>query len=187
MRLFVAVDIAPSVRAELTALINRWKVAEPHARWLRAEGIHVTIKFLGETREELIPEIVRALEVVRSPSPVGIRVRGVGFFPNARRPRVLWAGVEGSPNLAELAQAVESAVEPSGFPCEARTFQPHLTLARLPEGRKWDALVRAGAELAAREFGSYRESEFHLLQSFLKPTGAEYKKLATFAFFKETA
>lgn len=187
MRFFVAIGLPSPVRAELAALIDRWRATERRARWVRAEGIHVTLKFLGETPEERVPEIGRALETVHSPCPVDICVRGLGFFPDSRRPRVLWARVEASPNLAEIAQAVESAVEPLGFIREARPFAPHLTLARLPEPGKSDALVRASQELADREFGSYHESEFHLIQSFLKPSGAEYKRLASFSFVQETA
>jgi len=187
VRLFIAINIAPPVRAELAALIDRWKATEPRARWVRAEGIHITLKFLGETHEEKVPEIRSALSTIRSSDPVEIHVRGLGFFPNAHRPRVLWAGVEASSNLAGLARTVEGSVERLGFVVESRPFQPHLTLARLPEPGKWDALVRSAQEINDLEFGSFCESEFHLIQSFLKPSGAEYKSLASFPFVKETA
>ena len=187
MRLFVAIDISPPVRAELASLMKQLQRTEPRARWVRVEGMHVTLKFLGETRPEHLPAIHQALEKITSRSAVEMRFRGLGFFPNARRPRVLWAGIEASPNLAELAQGVDQAVEPSGFPRETRSFVPHLTLARFPAPGGWDALVRATGELSSHEFGSSSESDFHLIQSFLKPSGAEYKKLASFAFVKEPA
>jgi RNA 2',3'-cyclic 3'-phosphodiesterase len=186
VRLFLAIDLTSSVRAEFDSLMARLKCLERHARWVRPEGMHVTVKYLGETRDEMVPEICRALESLHSPKPVELRFRGLGFFPNERRPRVFWAGVESSSNLAAIAQGANQALEPLGFPREARAYLPHLTLARFNEPGGAAKLIRAAKEFSAREYGSSVESEFHLIQSFLQPSGAEYKKLASFAFVKVT-
>jgi 2'-5' RNA ligase len=95
---------------------------------------------------------------------------------------VLWCGVQATPNLAELAAAVEQALEPLGFARETRTFSPHLTLARLEPGDALEDLARAADALKSYDFGSARESEFHLFESVLKPSGAQYSKLAAFRF-----
>jgi len=187
LRLFVAIDIPATVRAELARLIEQLRQIEGRARWVRPEGMHVTLKFLGETPAEKLPGVRTALAKINSPNPVEIRFRGLGFFPNDRRPRVLWVGVEASPNLAELAQKVDHELSQMGFPAEERPFAPHLTLARLSAPSRWDALVRATEKLSSQEFGASRESEFYLIESFLKPSGAEYKRVASFPFAKEMA
>lgn len=187
MRLFICFDLPAWVRKEFSEFLASCKKIEPRAKWVRAEGIHVTIKFLGETREDLLPEISRALESIHSDAAVDMTFRGLEFFPNVRHPRVFWAGVLASSNLVDIARAVNRAVEPLGFPAEDREFVPHLTLARIPAPGKWDNLVRTAEKYSSREFGMSRETEFHLIQSFLKPMGAEYKRLASFRFVKEPA
>ena len=117
-----------------------------------------------------------------------MRYRGVGFFPSARRPQVFWCGVQASANLALLAADIERALEPLGIPRESRAFVPHLTLARsarLLEGVK--ALAGEAEKLAGHEFGSARETEFHLFESTLKPGGAVHQKIASFAFARAAA
>lgn len=187
MRLFVAIDTTASVRAELASLIEQLKQVERRARWVRPEGMHITLKFLGETPADRVAGLREVFAKINVPRPVEIRFRGLGFFPNDHRPRVLWVGVDASPNLAELAGKVDQEVARIGFPREERPYAPHLTLARLSAASRWEALVRAAGELSSREFGSSRDSEFHLIESFLKPSGAEYKKVASFSFVRETA
>jgi 2'-5' RNA ligase len=107
--------------------------------------------------------------------------RGIGFFPNEFHPRIIWCGVETSPNLATLAAAVDRALQPLGFPAETRAFTPHLTLARFDSHKGLDTLVRAANNLRSYDFGSARrQSEFYLYQSVLKRGGSEYTRLATF-------
>ncbi len=163
---------------------------------MRPEGIHVTLKFIGHVPAEKLDPIRAALVGVQSSALVAMHYRGVGFFPNERRPRVLWCGVEASQNLAQLAADIESALEPLGIAREKREFVPHLTLARFnfkgpakrgqpPDGV--DKLARHVREMKPQDFGSAREMQFHLYESTLKPSGAEYRKLASFAFVKGAA
>lgn len=149
--------------------------------------MHITLKFIGETDPANVDPIRAALATVHSTQPVEMNFRGLGFFPHERQPRVLWCAAEGSPNLAELASSVQRALEPVGFPREERKFTPHLTLARFPSAKGVEEIVRAADELKSYDFGSARETEFHLIESKLKPTGAEYTRLASFAFVKEAA
>src|SRR5215469_14052991 len=102
MRLFVALDFPDGVRLSLRGLIERLRQESRGARWVRPEGMHVTLKFLGETDPKNLAAIRGALAGLRSPGRVEMRFRGLGFFPDGRRPRVLWCGIEASPNLAEL-------------------------------------------------------------------------------------
>ena len=185
MRLFIALDFPDAVRRALRELIARLKPESAGARWVRPEGMHVTLKFLGETAEDKPASLQAALSKIHLLEPVQMQFRGLGFFPSERRPRVIWCGVEAGPILAALAAAVESALEPLGFPRETRAFTPHLTLARFNSHEGLTTLVRAAEHLKSYDFGSAAESEFHLFQSMLKPSGAEYKRLATFPFVQK--
>jgi len=153
--------------------------------------MHITLKFIGEVGAEKLEPIRAALAPVHSTGPIEMQFRGLGFFPNERRPRVLWCGVEASPNLAELAAAVERALVPLGIATESRDFVPHLTLARFnAEGgarRDLGTLVRAAGELKSYDFDRTRETEFHLIESILKPAGAEYKRLESFPIVEVSA
>jgi 2'-5' RNA ligase len=191
VRLFVALDLPQAVRQDFRELIARLKKDCPGARWVRPEGIHVTLKFIGNTDEKNFNSICAALAPIRSEQSVEMEFRGLGFFPNERRPRVLWCGVEASASLASLAADIGRALEPLGMPRESREFVPHLTLARLQPGKDSPKdvqnLVRAAHEVEKRSFGSARAMEFYLFESILKPTGAEYKRLQAFVFAKGSA
>jgi len=191
VRLFVALDFPNPIRQSLRELIARLKSECRRAKWVRPEAMHITLKFIGEVGAEKLEPIRVALAPVHSTGPVEMQFRGLGFFPNERRPRVLWCGVEASPNLAELAAAVERALVPLGIAIESRDFVPHLTLARINTDRvprrDLETLVRAAGELKSYDFGRTRETEFHLIESILKPAGAEYRRLETFPIVKGSA
>jgi RNA 2',3'-cyclic 3'-phosphodiesterase len=182
MRLFVAMEIPEEVRSAIGALASKLRPTCRNARWVRIEGLHVTLKFIGETSPEKAAEIRAALAPIPSRTSIPMNFRGLGFFPNERRPRVLWAGIEAGPDLAALAAAVETALGALGIPREERAFSPHLTLARFDTPRGLDALHGAIEKAGLLEFGVATAKEFHLYQSVLKPGGAEYTRLATFSF-----
>jgi len=180
MRLFVATDIPDEVRAAVAAVVARLRPASRDARWTRIEGLHVTLKFIGEIPEERVGAIVSSLKGVTFAKPVALSFRGLGFFPDERRPRVLWAGIEAGRELAALAAAVETTFIPLGIPCEGRAFSPHLTLARFDSPRGLERLRASIDGAGPLEFGSTIAKEFHLYQSILKRGGAEYTRVATF-------
>ena len=187
MRVFVALDIPDDVRREIAEFAAKLKGAWPQARWTRVEGMHVTLKFIGEASPEKVERIRAALAEVRSSGNVEMNFRGVGFFPNDRRPRVFWVGIEATPNLGELAAEVEGRMEVLGLPREQRPFRPHLTLARFHPGDKLNGLAASLAPLGPFEFGATRTGELHLYQSQLRPQGAIYTRLATYSFVSSTA
>jgi 2'-5' RNA ligase len=182
VRLFVALEIPAGVRDNLATLIKELRNSEPKARWVRAENLHVTLKFLGETPSEKLEAIRDTLLGVRSEQTVKLEFRGLGFFPNEKRPRVLWAGMDASPNVQSLAASIDQALEKLGFPPEDREFTPHLTIARFSSPRVTEKLRAAIQQNMARESGCVRTTEFHLIESKLKPSGAEYTRLGTFSF-----
>ena len=190
MRLFVALEIPSAVRDKLAALIKDLRARGPvssakKVHWVRPENLHVTLKFIGEAAPAKLQAIGAALAAVRSAEAVELRLQGLGLFPNQNRPGVLWSGMEVSPNLAPLAGDIDHALGGVGFALEKRPFTPHLTLARFAPRGDSRELSAALKEHATREFGVLRAGEFHLIESTLKPSGAEYTTLQSFAFATE--
>lgn len=182
MRLFVALEIPSVVRQNLITLLDSFRALTREPRWVRAENLHVTLKFIGEVAEAKLDAIRSTLGEIHSGQAITLEFRGLGFFPNEKHPRVLWAGMEASARLKTLAENVEGTMEKLGIPREKREFSPHLTLARFERPRLPEALRKLITDNQQLEFGSLRTKEFHLIQSKLKPTGAEYTTIATFQF-----
>lgn len=185
MRLFIAIEIPESTRAAYSALLEEFRDIAPRAKWVRAENLHVTLKFLGETPAEKLSAVQNALAAIRSPEPVQLEFRGLGFFPTEKRPRVFWAGMEASANLKSLAADIDQAAHRLGFPLEERPFTPHLTLARFDPPGIAPKLLQAIRDHDAQSFGSLTTAELHLIESKLKRTGAEYTTVQTVRFAPE--
>lgn len=180
MRAFVAIDLPESIRAVLRRRQAAFRSASPEARWARPEGIHLTLKFLGEISEAKLREVCDGLRHLGPFETFTIGLRGFGFFPDARRPRVFWAGVEAPARLSRLAERVEEAMQKVGFDREERAFRPHLTLARFKEPRAQPALQALLDQPGEEELGKFEASEFFLFESKLSPQGAEYRKVERF-------
>jgi 2'-5' RNA ligase len=180
MRAFIAIDLPETLHAALAEAQQSFRDACRDARWTRPEGIHLTLKFLGEISDAQTRQVVEALGQIGPFEPLSVEVKGFGFFPQAHRPRVFWAGVTAPPGLAELAARVESRMEKSGFAREERAFSPHLTLARFQVPRPQPALEEAVAARAATALGKFEASEFFLFESKLSPQGAQYRKVMRF-------
>ena len=182
MRLFVALKIPAEVREKIAALVQELREVEPQAKWIRAENLHVTLKFIGEPGSSTAAEIGAALSKVRTSREISGQFQGLGFFPNYYIPNVLWTGITGAPELVSLAAQIDKNLSEIGIPYEARPFSPHLTLARLHEVETHDKLRAAIGKKVRIKFGSLAVREFHLVESKLKPTGAEYTTLQSFPF-----
>jgi 2'-5' RNA ligase len=179
MRTFVAIDLPETLRAALAQAQQTFRSFCDDARWTRPEGIHLTLKFLGEISDAQNKRVVEALEQVGPFERFSVEVKGFGFFPQPHRPRVFWAGVLAPSTLSELAARVEGHLEKIGFEREQRAFSPHLTLARFQVPRPQPMLVAAAAQATA-SLGKFEASEFFLYESKLSPQGAQYRKLVRF-------
>ena len=192
MRLFVALDIEDGIRSRIALFLEGVRGFAGDARWVRPESLHVTLKFIGEKSEEEAEKIKSALETIVADS-FEMKIRGYGFFPGARRPRVFWVGIEAGANLASLEATVDEKLAALAIPKEEHAFSPHLTLARggggsgSPHTQKGDTpnrgfprLQEKLAALPAPEFGTMTSREFFLYQSQLSPGGSRYTKLAGF-------
>ena len=182
-RLFIAI--------ELSADAHRWlekarSVLEPvtpsgSMRWVNPDGIHLTLKFLGEIPVSRIDGIRSAMDQsVAGRTPFSLTFEGLGCFPNTVRPRVVWAGVRGEPLLADLQRRLEDNLEAAGFKKEQRSFSPHLTLGRVKDGAKEIQLRKIGAAIEGARMettAAMTVEELCLFRSILRPDGPEYSIL----------
>jgi 2'-5' RNA ligase len=182
MRMFIAIDLDKGIKENLFALIDKLSEKSKHIRWVRREGMHLTLKFLGEIKEERIPEIENSLEkVVRNYRPFSLKIKGTGYFPLERKnPRVLWTGVEADKTLSLLQQELESQMEKIGFPREKREFHPHLTLGRVKAPSHIQEAVDELERHKESLFGEMTVKKIIFFQSILRPSGAEYNTLSEY-------
>lgn len=137
-RLFVGVALPEEATAAVREVVETVRAMPlPHGardvRWVRLDGLHLTLRFLGPTPEPLLAPTIAAVETVAADAagPISIELSGTGTFPSGRRPRTLWIGInDGVEALAALAAQIESALVAIGWPPDDRPFRPHLTLAR---------------------------------------------------------
>ncbi|HXN40358.1 MAG TPA: RNA 2',3'-cyclic phosphodiesterase [Myxococcaceae bacterium] len=179
MRLFIAIDLGQAVRALVEKETERLRALAPNAKWVKAEGIHVTLAFLGhlaDARAEEVKAIVS--EVARRHPPLQLKVEGIGAFGSSARPRVLWAGLTGDVEpLASIKTDLEKRLTPFGYQPETRAFKPHLTLARARLPRGDSALARCIPASEIVSFGTAKVSRLILFRSDLSPKGAKYTAL----------
>jgi 2'-5' RNA ligase len=185
LRLFVAVDLAEEVRGELGHLQGELKRQDlSYLRWVRPHGIHLTLKFLGETPAGRVAAITKALTgAMGGRRWFRLALGAPGTFGSRRSPRVLWLDVIGDIEpLQELQTAVEKALAEVGFPPEERRFSAHLTLARVPQPAPPGTAERIEQALRAMTppRAQFDVREVVLMRSTLQPGGAVYERLAAF-------
>ena len=187
LRLFIAIELPAAARDVLAALQKRLQSADfsRAIRWSSIEGIHLTLKFLGDVAPDKIPSISEGLTAATAGrKPFDLAVAGAGCFPNLRRPRVIWAGSGGdSAALHALRDTVEQHVAPLGYPTDERPFSPHFTLGRARQEASASALDALGSHIAGMDVGtlySWRVDGVSLMRSDLKPSGAVYTQIEYF-------
>ena len=180
MRAFIAIDLPEPLHAALAEAQQAFRNACRDARWTRPEGIHLTLKFLGEISDAQTKQVVEALAQIGQFEPFSVEVKGFGFFPQAQRPRVFWAGRRGAAGAGGTCRAGR---EPHG---ENRVCARGPRLLAAPDpGALSSAAPAAGAGGGGRRTGHYfagefEASEFFLFESKLSPQGAQYRKVMRF-------
>ncbi len=179
MRAFVGIDIDEAVRQNLVAVQRQLTGTGAQMKLVEPENIHVTMKFLGDIREDQTGAITEALQAaVAGIKPFEISVRGVGAFPNLSYIRVVWAGVsDGREQIISIQKRIDQNLTKLGFKSE-RDFVPHLTLARAKSAAGKEKLVSFLKNMVSAEFGSSRADAIELKQSTLTPKGPIYSTLA---------
>jgi 2'-5' RNA ligase len=177
IRSFIAIPLSPTLRQNCGRLIERLAEAMPEVKWLLPENLHLTLKFLGEVDNRLVPEICELVRETCADTPVfTLQLRGVSAFPDLPRARVIWARpIQGQQVLEPLADRLEQRLADLGFRPEGRSYRAHLTLGRLPNGRRpTDELFAAIEREAGRDLGSMRVEEVQLIASYLDRFGTTY-------------
>jgi len=179
MRCFIAITLPDIVRKQLGELQSILKKYDADINWTRPEGIHLTLKFLGEVPEDKIGTIKSVLqEVCSNKNPFEVEIAGTGIFPDLHRPRVFWIGItQGIEQITELAERLDGKISEIGFPKEERKYHPHLTLGRVRSPKNLGKLTNEFLQKMKPSLGKIQVDHISLYQSKLKPTGAEYINL----------
>jgi 2'-5' RNA ligase len=176
MRLFVAVNFPESIKSAILNIQEDLKRSLCDVKWVNSGKFHLTLKFLGETSEDLLENVKQELEKsVKRQGSFEISLKGCGMFPDIHGPKVVWLGIgKGSEELKEIAGRIEAAMEPLGFRKEKRGFKPHLTLGRVRSLQNKTALIKKVIANEKKDAGSIIVEKIDLMQSILHPQGPEY-------------
>ena len=169
IRLFAAVPVPPEIAEDLT----QWQTGLEGARWRPEEALHVTLRFFGETPQNIAADIDTELSAIQA-APFELELQGAGSFGEGHKARAIWAGVGESPPLRQLAARCETAARRVGLEPENRAYKPHVTLAYLKraEGVRVQSWV---ARHNLLHLPPFRVTWFGLWSSWLSPSGSRYE------------
>lgn len=183
VRTFIALEMPANLQKELDKMrvsLQR-DLKDLPLRWVRPENIHLTLKFIGETQQERVGEIIDVLKAQAAKvAPFEITLDRFGVFPDLRKPLVLWVGVKAPQSLGQLQQQLEAQLAALGIPAEPRKFSPHLTLARVRRDPRLANLRRIGEVMAQAQLQNHAVGLIEsvtLFRSDLKPGGSVYNPL----------
>ena len=181
IRAFVAVEI-PVIR-EVEELIEALRNCRARLSVPKASSLHITMKFLGDIDQGQIGDIREVMKTIAAEfQPFEARIVGVGAFPNRRKPRILWLGIEDDGSLGRIAEGIDSGLASVGFAREQREFRSHVTIARIKSGSNLDQVMSLISEKENSSFGRFQVMEMKLKKSTLTPSGAIYDDLEVIGF-----
>jgi 2'-5' RNA ligase len=187
IRAFVAVELTSQLKTSLQDVQTRLRRQLPpqSVRWATPDQLHLTLRFLGNVEASQIAPLTQALDQARQGiPPISLRLAGCGCFPDERRPRVLWIGLQGAPpalqQLGQLQQCVDQASAQYGDHQEDKAFHPHLTIGRVSKEARLHDFGKVLADLGEAYLGDWTIAEYILVRSTLTPSGAEYSTMASF-------
>ena len=181
MRIFLAIDIPQNLKKEIKKFISDcYKIENKNIKYVEEENLHITLKFFGEVEKEKVKEIQNSFSNIKQ-SNFCLRLSKIGCFPDFKRAKVLWIGIEDSKELNNFFNFIEEKCISLGFKSEEREFRPHITIARFksqPENNIIDFLTNN----IKKEFGEFFADRFILYESKLTPRGPIYSKIQEFLF-----
>ncbi len=183
IRSFIAIDIPQEVREKIVQYQTRIKSFAPQLKWVHPNAMHITLKFLGNQPAERIDAVIaRLFDLPKNYRPFSIVISEFGGFPNERRPRVLWLGIQSQPHepLFRLQNDIEDYLEPLGFEKEKRRFSPHLTMARVKFPRDFSELFAFVNQYPFQKT-EFPVSELIVMRSILRPRGAQYTPIQKYS------
>ena len=184
IRTFIGIEIPAEIRTKIAEFQTDLKALGGRIAWVKPERIHLTLKFLGATDELLVEKIISQLEEVAFPrSPFRVKVGGVGAFPNFKKPRVIWVGVdEGIDILREVASDIDQRMSGFGFEKEKRQFSAHLTVGRVKDDRNIGSVIERLQQIQDFKAGEFIVSEMSFIKSQLTNEGPIYTTLKKIKF-----
>ena len=183
LRAFIAVEIPPEIHQAIESKTAPLRAALDTSlvRWASIDNIHLTLKFLGDISPANMEMLSQMLSVeVGQHAAFVLKFGGLGTFPNSRRPRVIWIGIQAPAELEALQHGIEAAAATLGYPSEGRPFSPHLTIGRVKQQVRAAGIQKIRSALEQTKVGALgtaQVSAVHLFKSDLKPSGAVYTKL----------
>lgn len=179
LRCFIAIEIPETIRISIGDIIDSLKKSGADVKWVAQENIHITLQFLGDTEESLVPSIKGALDKILSTySPFYIKICNAGCFPDERRPRVIWVGMEESQSFLNIYKDISDEMTRFGYLKEKRGFTPHATIGRVKSQMNTGELTKRLSEVRAIQLPDFQVQNITLMKSELKPSGAKYFSLA---------
>lgn len=182
-RLFISIELSEEVRKEIGKFVKKLQRRYWPVRWLALENIHIALAFLGWMEPKIVSRITSHVsQAVSGIKLFEVKIRGIGCFPDEKRPRVVWLGLAGDlKSLVKLQKRVLGELREMGFKMEERKFVPHLTLGRVKRGTRIGALRNLGDQISrmkVEEFGNkIWVNRVSLMESILRKEGPEYREL----------
>lgn len=180
MRTFVAIDLEPEIKKNLSRFIQKLERFQPNIRWTKHPAMHVTLKFIGEIPERKTDDIQAVLnDISLRHKEFPLKLAGTGTFPRGSRfPRILWVGIEDSQALSSIQKDIETILAGLSIPLEQRKFHPHLTLGRVKSHQNIAPVLKELSDHTTTCFGTMIVERITFFRSTLKPMGAEYGVLS---------
>ncbi len=173
---FIAIDI--DVSEKIKNIINQLEKSGANLKIVKAEKMHITLKFLGNTEEKLVDSIEKIMKKsVEKIKPFEIEIKSTGVFPNENYIKVIWVGIENGEIIAEIAEKIDSTLSKIGFKKEKRKFSPHITIARVKSGRNKDKILQILNKYKGETLLKMKVESIKLKKSELTPKGPIYTKL----------
>ncbi len=180
LRTFIAIELPPELKENIFSRTDSLREVARSVKWVAADNLHITLKFLGNTPEEQLPEIEKAVRgAVSMHQAFDMVFTGAGAFPESSRkpPRVIWVGVEAPETLFKIQSSVDTAMAALGYEPESRSYSPHLTIGRVKQPPRGGLLRREIDALEKEPFGSVHVQEISMMKSTLHPAGARYDRI----------
>ena len=180
-RIFAAIKINPNEELTKAFYLLKSKLSNEKIKWVELHNLHITLKFFGETDEDLIPKICEHLTICAQSNKIfSFQLKNIGVFGSSYKPRVIWVGIENNNLLKKFGLEVLSEMDKIGFKIDRQNFVPHLTLGRIKFIEDKAIFNKTIGKFSDQLFQQYEVSQFYLIESILKPTGPEYKSLSSF-------
>ena len=176
IRTFIAIELPKEIHDSFQKVQDDLKASMPDVRWTKYGNVHLTLKFLGDVQISRIDAIKKAIRNIGGQfSPFTVSFTGIGGFPNTRKPRIVWVGLEkGTDKLVDMAKQIEASMNKLGFPREKRPFRPHLTIGRIRHLSNPEAMEKAFEQSGVGGLGGFTVERISLIKSQLDPAGSIY-------------